>query len=223
MDWLKEMNDQIINCTQCPRLVEYRQKVAREKVRRYKDHEYWGRPVPSFGDPAAELFIIGLAPGTHGANRTGRMFTGDDSGNWLFQALYETGFANQPHSQHRQDGLYLYNTFISSIVRCVPPKNKPKADEIHNCSIYLKEELRQMENIKVILTLGRLAFKQYCRIAQLKGIEFGHHKVFNINDKLLISSYHPSRQNTNTGRLTWEAWLKVFEQISQQLNEKKFA
>lgn len=210
---LSEIEAAIPKCMKCSRLITYIHEVAEKKVRRYRDQTYWGKPVPGFGDHKARLLIIGLAPGAHGANRTGRMFTGDDSGNWLFKALYETGFANQPESVSRDDGMQLYDAYISAIVRCAPPQNKPTAEERRNCSIYLEEELRIMrKQLKVVICLGRMAFEQYCRIEKLHGLAFGHLYTYTMKDKAtLICSYHPSRQNTNTGRLTWEPWLDVFK------------
>ncbi len=210
---LSEMEAAIPRCTKCSRLITYTREVAEKKVKRYRDEPYWGKPVPGFGDHNARLLIIGLAPGAHGANRTGRMFTGDDSGHWLYKALYETGFASQPQSESRDDGMQLRDAYISAIVRCAPPQNKPTAEERRNCSFYLEEELRIMRRqLKVVICLGHMAFGQYCRIEKLHGLEFGHLYTYTLKDKAtLICSYHPSRQNTNTGRLKWEPWLAVFK------------
>lgn len=174
--------------------------------------DYWGKPVPGFGDPNAEVHIVGLAPAAHGANRTGRMFTGDSSGDWLYRALHETGFANQSASTGKDDGLQLKNIFISAVCRCAPPENKPLPAEIENCSVFLEKEMAALQNVHVILCLGHLAFSRYCKLHALKGLAFSHGKKHRLNNgKILISSYHPSRQNTNTGKLKWQDWLKVFE------------
>jgi uracil-DNA glycosylase family 4 len=201
--------------------VAWREQVAEKKVRRYAEWEYWGKPVPGFGDPAAWLLIIGLAPAAHGANRTGRMFTGDDSGKWLYQALYETGFASQPDSSSRDDGLQLKGCYITATCRCAPPQNKVTAAEMANCSSYLRDELVILKNVSDILCLGRVAFDNLCRLYGLKGLEFRHNRTHSVTLTLptgnrtvqLTTSYHPSRQNTQTGKLKWPDWLKVFQDI----------
>ncbi len=176
------------------------------------DHDYWGKPVPGFGDPMASVLIVGLAPAAHGANRTGRMFTGDSSGDWLFRALYETGFATQAESTSRSDGLELKDAYIVSIARCAPPQNKPTTEEIKICSTFLTRELEYFENAKAIICLGGLAFNQFCRLQNLKGLKFGHGLTYELPDgRKLIASYHPSRQNTNTGKLIWVDWLSIFQ------------
>ncbi|HXH20127.1 MAG TPA: uracil-DNA glycosylase [Chitinophagales bacterium] len=211
---LAALAKQIVNCRRCPRLVEFRREVAEKKVKRFNDWRYWGKPVPGFGDPNAEVLIIGLAPAAHGANRTGRMFTGDSSGDWLYRALYETGFANQPASFSRDDGLVLKKVFVTAVCRCAPPGNKPLPSEMENCSDYLEKEIELLPNVKVVLCLGQIAFSRYCRLHSLKRLEFSHGKKFRLRDgKILLSSYHPSRQNTNTGRLKWNDWLKVFREV----------
>jgi uracil-DNA glycosylase family 4 len=211
---LAGLNTEIVGCTRCSRLVAWREEIARKKVRRFMDWEYWGRPVPGFGDPNAELLIVGLAPAAHGANRTGRMFTGDDSGNWLYRALYETGYANQPESYAIQDGLKLTGCYVTATCRCAPPQNRVTTEEIRNCSTFLSSELRLLSNLRVILCLGRVAFGGFCRIRSLAGLQFGHNVVHPIpNGQTLISSYHPSRQNTQTGKLKWKDWIGVFERI----------
>ncbi len=210
---LDQINSDIIACTLCPRLIPYIQEVAKTKVRRFKEHEYWGKPVPGFGDPDAKVLIIGLAPAAHGANRTGRMFTGDSSGDWLYRALYETGFATQLKSVSNNDGLELKEVYIVSIARCAPPQNKPSTEEIQNCSVFLKRELGCFDKAAVIICLGGLAFKQFCNLKNLKGLKFGHGNAYQISEnQTLISSYHPSRQNTNTGKLIWVDWLEIFNQ-----------
>ena len=195
----------------CKRLVSYTRLVGKNKVRRYSNEEYWAKPVTGFGDTDANLLIIGLAPGAHGANRTGRLFTGDHSGQWLMKALYEIGFSNIPSSISAKDGLILKNVFITSCLRCAPPSNKPLNSELVNCSNYLVRELEILKKVKVVITLGHIAFQTYCKINNLKKLQFYHLANYRINDKHLIVSYHPSRQNTNTYRLTWEMWLDVFK------------
>jgi len=186
--------------------------VAVNKVKRFRDQDYWGLPVPGFGDNNARLLIIGLAPAAHGANRTGRMFTGDSSGDWLSRAMFETGFANQPTSISKDDGLVLKDAYITAIARCAPPKNKPTSQEIQNCSVYLKQEIKILKNVKVVLCLGAIAFNTYLGINSMEKLKFSHGAIYKINDnKVLMASYHPSRQNTQTGRLKWEEWIKVFE------------
>lgn len=204
------INREILDCTLCKRLVTYRLQVGKEKVRRYSNEIYWAKPVTGLGDINAELLIIGLAPAAHGANRTGRLFTGDQSGQWLMRALYETGFSNIPTSTSAKDGLILKNVFITSCIRCAPPSNKPLNSEKLNCSNYLVKELELLQNVKVVICLGLIAFQTYCRINNLKKLEFCHHANYKDNDKHLIASYHPSRQNTNTKRLTWPMWIKIF-------------
>ena len=213
------MNREIVDCHRCPRLVEYRSEVSRVKRRAYRDWEYWGRPVPGFGDPEARLLLIGLAPGAHGANRTGRMFTGDSSGDFLYKALFAAGFASQPASVSRDDGLTLRDAYISAAVRCAPPDNKPALDEIRNCRPYLERELELLKNIGVIVALGRLAFDVYLsillhqgKIARRSSFVFAHdaeHRTGS-DQPLLISSYHPSQQNTSTGKLTTAMFREVF-------------
>lgn len=205
------INREIVNCSLCKRLVTYRLQVGKKKVRRYLNEIYWAKPVTGLGDIEAKLLIIGLAPGAHGANRTGRLFTGDHSGQWLMRALYETGFSNIPTSIFENDGLILKNVFITSCIRCAPPSNKPLNSELLNCSFYLIKELELLRNVKVVICLGLVAFQTYCRINNLKKLQFYHLANYKANDKHLIASYHPSRQNTNTKRLTWPMWIKVFD------------
>ena len=221
---LLNLESEIVSCRKCPRLVAWREEVARVKRRAYLDWDYWGKPVPGFGDPEAQVLVVGLAPGAHGANRTGRMFTGDGSGDFLYPALHRAGFASQSHSVDRQDGLQLANMFISAVCRCVPPANKPKADEIRSCLPYLRDEIELLRQIRVIVALGRIAFDQTLKIYRdISGIrlkfDFQHLGVSDMGEDLpwLVSSYHPSRQNTQTGRLTQamfdEVWSKVNDLI----------
>lgn len=213
------IHQNVINCTNCVELNTYCKAIAQKKTKRFINDTYWGKPVPAFGNITANLLIIGLAPAAHGANRTGRMFTGDNSGDWLFKALYETGFANQANSNNVNDGLELYNCFIASIIHCAPPKNKPTTTQINNCSVYLVDYINQLSNLKVVLTLGGIAFKNYCKLYDIKSVKFGHNKVHQIKNKpTLISSYHPSKYNTQTKRLVWEDWLSVFKGIKQLVN-----
>jgi uracil-DNA glycosylase len=207
---IDSINREIISCSRCERLVTYTLQVGKNKVRRYSDQTYWAKPVTGFGDIEARLLIIGLAPGAHGANRTGRLFTGDHSGQWLMRALHETGFSNIPTSTSINDGLILKNVFITSSVRCAPPSNLPLNSELLNCSNYLTKELELMKNVKVVICLGLIAFQSYCKIKNLKKLQFCHMANYKVNDKHLIASYHPSLQNTNTKRLTWPMWIKVF-------------
>ncbi len=221
---LEALGKRVISCRRCSRLVDYISKVSRDKVRRYRDWCYWGRPLPGFGDPEARLLIIGLAPAAHGGNRTGRMFTGDSSGDWLIKALYETGFSNQPNSVSRDDGLNLKFAYITAAIRCAPPRNKPLAGEIRNCSEYLLEELRLLDKVEIVLTLGRVAFDTYRRYAYMypRNSEFkprfqhgGFHKLKSM--PTLVTSYHPSRQNTQTGKLSWEMWISIFKKTKEML------
>ncbi|MCX6593035.1 MAG: uracil-DNA glycosylase [Acidobacteria bacterium] len=211
------LNDEIVRCRLCPRLVEHREEIARVKRKAYRDQDYWGRPVPSFGDPAARLLVVGLAPGAHGANRTGRMFTGDRSGDFLYRALYETGFASQPESAHSGDGLRLTDCYISAPVHCAPPDNKPTREEIATCSGYLRRELPMLKNLKAVVVLGRIALDGYRAVAGLPVLPFGHGLVHPLKPAL-ICSYHPSQQNTQTGRLTAEMLRDVFASARRIIN-----
>jgi len=213
-----QAHQQIINCTKCSELINYCKTVAQNKTKRFNDDTYWGKPVPALGDINANLLIIGLAPAAHGANRTGRMFTGDSSGDWLFKALFETGFANQPNSDNKNDGLQLKNCFITSTIHCAPKKNKPTAAQILNCSKHLQNYINQLTKLKVVLTLGGISFKNYCKIYNIKNVKFGHNKTYHLKNKpVLMSSYHPSKYNTQTKRLVWKDWLAVFEHVKELL------
>jgi len=208
---LRVLNSKITKCALCPRLAKYVRQVGRNKVRRFVDEAYWARPVPSWGDPNARLLIVGLAPAAHGGNRTGRMFTGDSSGDWLARAMHETGFANMPTSRSKDDGLTLKDAYVTAAVRCAPPGNKPLPSELLNCSRYLESELKLLDKVRVVLALGKIGFDAYGRVAGAKGLVFCHGARYDdIDDKVLLASYHPSRQNTNTGKLTWRMWLQVF-------------
>lgn len=218
---MASLQARIITCSLCPRLVEWREKVAREKVRRFTDHEYWGRPVPSFGDPRARLLVIGLAPAAHGGNRTGRIFTGDRSGDWLFRALHKARFANQPASVNRDDGLRLRDCYVTAAVRCAPPQNKPLPKEIANCRPYLLRELELLKRVRVIVALGRLAFDAALNsVGSPEGYKrrpkFAHAAECELTRGItLLASFHPSQQNTFTGRLTEPMFDRVFSRARE--------
>lgn len=220
----EQLNREIISCVRCPRLVAWREQVARQKRAAYRGWEYWGRPVPGFGDRDPRLFIIGLAPGAHGANRTGRMFTGDSAGQTLVAALYRAGFANQPGSIDASDGLELRCAFMSAAVRCAPPDNRPSPEELANCRPFLVRELELCPSVRVVLALGRVAFDSYLRLLRERGvcvprIDPRHGDVYSLaHDLPLVAfSYHPSQQNTQTGRLTTEMLDALFERIRKCL------
>lgn len=219
--WSDKLNQEIIRCRLCPRVVKWREAVGREKKREFRDWDYWAKPVPSFGDPNARLLIIGLAPAAHGANRTGRMFTGDSSGRWLFRALHKAGFANQPTWQRRDDGMKLLDCYITAVIHCAPPGNKPLPREVKNCSQYLVEELHRLKNLRVVVALGQIAFTNYLKTANPSRPwpKFAHNMVHDFGAALptLIASYHPSRQNTNTGKLTEPMLDAVFTHAKKTL------
>jgi uracil-DNA glycosylase len=231
--WLTVLNREVIACTRCPRLVAYREQVAREKRRAYRDCEYWGKPVPGFGDPEARVLIMGLAPGAHGSNRTGRPFTGDASGKFMFPVLYETGFANQPNATDRDDGLKLKDLYITAAVRCAPPANKPTPQELAECSQFLDRELAGLEKVKVVVALGKIGFDAYLNYLKRREKSFGqqphsvktylfktylfkHGASYRLPDgKVLLASYHPSNQNTQTGKLTRKMFVEVFKEAAR--------
>lgn len=226
---LRVLNAEIVACRKCPRLVAHREKMAREKRRAYREWEYWGKPVPGFGDSRAELLLLGLAPGAHGSNRTGRMFTGDRSGDFLYAALHKAGFANQPSCSHRDDGLTLKNCYITAAARCAPPDNKPLPVEIANCRGYLERELKIVQP-KVVLALGKIAWDTYLGLLKDRGIiasrapyVFAHGAEARLpgNVPLLIGVYHPSQQNTQTGRVTPGMYARVFGKIREYLTTKR--
>jgi len=218
--WLSELNREVIGCTRCLRLVEYRQKIAREKRRAYLDCEYWGKPVPGFGDPNARILVLGLAPGAHGSNRTGRMFTGDASGKFMYPVLYETGFSNQPQATDRNDELRLNDLYITAAVRCAPPDNKPLPQELANCAEYLDRELRGLGRLKVAVALGKIGFDAYLNSLKRRGLLeskkpyiFQHGANYKMPDgRTLLASYHPSNQNTQTGKLTRPMFVQIFRE-----------
>jgi uracil-DNA glycosylase family 4 len=213
MDSLRRLSGEIVECRKCPRLVAWREQVAREKRAAFRDEEYWGRPVPGFGDPAATLLVVGLAPAAHGGNRTGRVFTGDRSGDWLFGALYRAGYANQPASVRAGDGLRLRQAYVSAVVRCAPPDNKPTPQERDNCLPYLEREMALLGRVRVFVALGQFA---YVTLAGMLGVRprprFAHGLEVPLGDgRTLICSYHPSQQNTFTGKLTQQMFDAVFQ------------
>jgi uracil-DNA glycosylase family 4 len=221
--WLTQLNAEVIACTRCPRLVEYREKIAREKRRAYRDCKYWGRPVPGFGDPNARVLVLGLAPGAHGSNRTGRPFTGDASGKFMYPVLHETGFASQPDAFERNDGLQLKDLYITAAVRCAPPDNKPLPQELANCAPYLDREVDSLTQIKVVVALGKIGFDAYlnyvrrrAQLASKKPYLFQHGANYKMPDgKTLLASYHPSNQNTQTGKLTRPMFVSIFKEAAR--------
>jgi uracil-DNA glycosylase len=213
---LAELTAEIVACRRCPRLVEWRERVAREKVARFRDETYWGRPVPGFGDPDARILIVGLAPAAHGGNRTGRVFTGDASGDFLFAAMYEVGLTNQPTGRRADDGLELRGAYIAAAVRCAPPANKPLPSERDNCAPYLARELALLEDVRVIVPLGAYGWQAALRaVAAVSGADprprprFSHGAEVHVGSYALVGTYHPSQQNTFTGRLTRQMLVEV--------------
>jgi len=231
---LKELQDTVVRCRKCPRLVAYLQEVSQHKPRRFRNWDYWSKPLPSFGDPDARVLIVGLAPAAQGGNRTGRMFTGDRSGEWLFNALYEFGFANRPNSVRRDDDFRLVDCYITATIRCAPPKNKPLPEEIENCRPYFLTELDLLRKVRIIVPLGQIAFTQTLKSLRLKGVEipslsFGHGKIYSLRTpnsvrnadlrslRTLITTYHPSQQNTQTGKLTRPMFHRMFRTVKKKL------
>jgi len=235
--WLTVLNQEVIGCTRCPRLVAYREQVAREKRRAYRDCEYWGKPVPGFGDAKARVLVMGLAPGAHGSNRTGRPFTGDASGKFMFPVLHETGFANQPNATDRNDGLKLKDLYITAAVRCAPPDNKPSPQELAECSYFLDREVAGLKTVKVVVALGKIGFDAYLNYLKRGGLLpsrqpglserfpfklflFKHGASYRLPDgKVLLASYHPSNQNTQTGKLTREMFVAIFKEAAKLADE----
>jgi uracil-DNA glycosylase len=225
---IERLNRQVIECRRCPRLVAHREEIGRVRRRAFRDQEYWSRPVPGFGDPAARLLIIGLAPAAHGANRTGRMFTGDRSGDFLYRALWQNGFANQPESHSRADGLQLRDAYITAPVRCAPPDNKPLREELLNCRSYLSLELELLTAVQVVVPLGGIALDAYLSVLQERGsirsraaFRFGHgvrHRT-HAGGPQVLACYHPSQQNTSTGRLTAEMLQDLFGKARELLQD----
>jgi len=224
---LKTLEAELITCRKCPRLVAWREEVAQIKRRAYLDQTYWGKPVPGFGDPAASVMIVGLAPGAHGSNRTGRMFTGDASGSFLYPALHKAGFANQTEALHAGDGLVLQDVFITAVCRCVPPQNKPKAAEIKNCLFWLRAEIDLLPALQGIVALGRIAFDHILKLYHSQEIprpkpKFGHNAFYHLGNGApwLLASYHPSQQNTLTGRLTKDMFDVIWERVRAILGSR---
>jgi uracil-DNA glycosylase family 4 len=223
---LANLNADIISCTRCPRLVTYREAVALQKKRQYREWSYWGRPIPGFGDSQARLYILGLAPAAHGGNRTGRIFTGDRSGDWLYEALYRFGFANQGTSTHVDDGLTLTDCYIGATVRCAPPANKPTLEEFTACRPFVLGELRELRQVRIVVALGKIAFDHYLRASCEMGFErprplpkFAHGAIYSLPSGVtLIGSYHPSQQNTFTGKLTRPMFHRIFFHASRCLS-----
>jgi len=230
---LADVHHAIVSCERCPRLRSYCRAVAREKKRAYRDDTYWGRPVPGFGDPDARLLIVGLAPAAHGANRTGRVFTGDGiggSGDFLMSALHRTGFANRPSSTHAADGLQLHDAYISMAVRCAPPDNKPLPEEIARCRDHLDAEIALLPGVRVVVALGKIGFDAWLQIAKRRGVrpsprpQFGHGEIVRLDvgdtqlPRVVVGCYHPSRQNTNTGKLTAAMIDNVFKKARRILD-----
>ena len=229
---LKKLQEIVPRCRKCSRLVAYLQEVSEHKPKRFRDWDYWAKPLPSFGDPEARVLIIGLAPAANGGTRTGRMFTGDRSGEWLFGALHRFGFANQPNSLRSDDGFKLDDCYITATIRCAPPKNRPLPEEIENCRPYFLKELDLLKNVEVIIPLGQIAFVQTLRSLRLKGYEvpplaFGHGKKYTLrtpNSELrtLITTYHPSQQNTQTGKLTTPMFHQIFKMVQEKLRVSNY-
>ncbi len=226
-NWLKVLNAEVIVCARCSRLVVYREQIAREKRRAFRDCEYWGKPVPGFGDPHARVLVLGLAPGAHGSNRTGRPFTGDASGNFMYPVLHEAGFALLPTATARDDGQVLTGLYITAAARCAPPGNKPLPEELANCAPFLEREIEGLKDLRVIVALGRIGFEAYLNylmrrklIAGKREYEFRHGAEYVLPDgRVLLASYHPSNQNTQTGKLTKEMFQRIFKRARQLADE----
>lgn len=220
---LTNLNQEVVSCVRCPRLVAYREQVGREKRRAYRECDYWARPVPGFGDPNARVVVLGLAPGAHGSNRTGRPFTGDASGKFMYPILHEVGFASQPNADYRDDNLKLLDCYITAAVRCAPPDNKPLPSELANCAPFLDRELAILKRVKVVVALGKIGFDAYLNHAKRSGtieskagLVFAHRASYKLpNGVVLLASYHPSNQNTATGKLTKPMFRAVFEEAKE--------
>lgn len=224
---LRTLERAVVRCTKCPRLIRHCRTIAQQKKREFTDWDYWGRPVPGFGDPEARLLIVGLAPAAHGANRTGRMFTGDSSGSWLYEALHRFGFASQPDTSGRDDGLELSDCYVTAAARCAPPQNRPTRDELEACRPYLEREIGLLTQVELTLVLGHVAHRQWLEAAGWWHVMrpgdrpgFAHGTLVTLPDGMpLLASYHPSRQNTNTGRLTRAMWYGVFRAAQRLLGD----
>ncbi len=227
---IRALSAEVVECHRCPRLVAHRERVAREKRRAFENWDYWGRPLPGFGDPAAHVMVIGLAPAAHGGNRTGRIFTGDRSGDWLYATLFRFGFANQPTSTGRSDGLQLSDAYVTAAARCAPPDNKPSREERDNCLPYLTRELQLLRNVRIVIPLGRVAFEAYLAARRRIGLQvpqprpqFAHAQLHPLGDVMVICSYHPSQRNTQTGLLTQAMFDRVFATARRLLLESRAA
>ena len=211
-DSLVQVNRDLIQCVRCPRLIRYCRETAEVKRKAYRDWEYWGKPVPSFGDPAARLLILGLAPGAHGANRTGRMFTGDRSGDFLYRSMYRAGFASQPESESAEDGLKLRDAWITASAHCAPPDNKPAPEELRTCRQFLEREVKLLTNVRIVVALGKIAMDSWLSVRGLRksDFRFGHNVLYTNVEPALLCSYHPSQQNTSTGKLTQDMLDELF-------------
>jgi uracil-DNA glycosylase len=226
MTELEKLQETVVRCRRCPRLVTYLKGVTVRRPRRFRDWDYWAKPLPSFGDPRARLLIVGIAPAANGGNRTGRMFTGDRSGEWLFKALHRFGFANRPGSERKDDGFVLLDAYITATIRCAPPDNKPLPEEIETCRPYILREMDLLKDARVLLPLGQIAFGQTLKLLRLKGMEvpplaFGHGIRYVLSNGLtLVTTYHPSQQNTQTGRLTEAMFHEVFALVRQTLDRE---
>jgi uracil-DNA glycosylase family 4 len=226
---IEQLHETVVACARCPRLVRWRKASARNPPRRYQGQNYWAKPLAGFGDPKARVLIIGLAPAAHGGNRTGRMFTGDRSGDWLYGALYAAGFANQANSDHRDDGLKLSDCYITAAVHCAPPGNKPALSEFRRCRPYLVQELKLFRQVEVVIVLGKIAFDSFLAAYQESGgavpkprPKFGHGATVELPDgPRLICSYHPSQQNTFTGKLTQPMFQSIFDQAKEVLRRQR--
>ena len=214
---LAALTEEIIDCRRCPRLVEWRERVAREKRAAYRDQEYWGRPLPGFGDPDAQLLVVGLAPAAHGGNRTGRFFTGDRSGDWLYEAMWEGGFASQPTSRRLDDGLELWDAYVVAALRCAPPENKPTTEERDNCEPFLRREWELLPRVRVVVPLGGFAYASVARVSGLRPRPaFGHGVETALpTGEMVVCSYHPSQQNTFTGKLTRDMFVRIFRRARE--------
>lgn len=214
---LAALTEEIIDCRRCPRLVEWRERVAREKRAAYRDQEYWGRPLPGFGDPDAQLLVVGLAPAAHGGNRTGRFFTGDRSGDWLYEAMWEAGFASQATSRRLDDGLELWDAYVVAALRCAPPENKPTTEERDNCEPFLRREWELLPRVRVVVPLGGFAYASVARVSGLRPRPaFGHGVETALpTGETVVCSYHPSQQNTFTGKLTRDMFVRIFRRARE--------
>jgi uracil-DNA glycosylase len=225
---LDQLSSEIIACARCPRLIAHCCQVAQQKRRAYMEWTYWGKPVPGFGDTAARVLILGLAPGAHGSNRTGRPFTGDGSGHFMYPILHKAGFASQPTATHRDDGLRLNDAYITSVARCAPPQNKPTPQELANCAPFLDRELAELKQVKVVVALGKIAFDGYLSYLKRRGLlngrrgfHFAHGATYQLPDgRTLLASYHPSVQNTNTGKLTERMFLEIFRKAARLIKQQ---